>query len=295
VAQVIGGVATSHIPSIGKAIARGMQNDPAWKPFFDGYKPVHSWLDEVQPDIVVVIYNDHGLNFFLDKMPTFAVGAAPQYTNADEGWGLPVVSPFPGDPAFSWHLINSLIYDEFDITMCQEMLVDHAFTVPMALLWPKPGSRSVRTVPIAINTVQFPLPSPARCYKLGNALGRAIESYEQDIRVLVLATGGLSHQLDGERAGFINKKFDLICLEQIVSDPEALSRYSAHDLVREAGAQGVELLMWLVMRGAMTGRAIEKHHSYHVPISNTAAAVMILENQTEWSDTWRDRSLTTRT
>src|SRR5262249_20592454 len=179
-------------------------------------KPVHAWLNEVQPDLSIVVYNDHGLNFFLDKMPTFAVGAAPQYKNADEGWGLPVVAPFPGDPEFSWHLIESLVADEFDITTCQEMLVDHAFTVPMSLLWPKPGSRPVTTVPISVNTVQFPLPSPARCYKLGKALRRAIESYDEDIRVLVIGTGGLSHQLDGTRAGFINKKFDLMCLEKIV-------------------------------------------------------------------------------
>jgi protocatechuate 4,5-dioxygenase beta chain len=173
------------------------------------------------------------------------------------------------------------------------MLVDHAFTVPMSLMWPE--SRLVPTVPVAINTVQFPLPSPMRCYKLGKAIGRAIESYPQDLRVVVLATGGLSHQLDGQRAGFINKKFDLMCLEKIVSDPLTLARYSAHDLVRDAGAQGVELLMWFAMRGAMTGKVTEKHQSYHVPISNTAAAVMVLENKTEWSDKWLDQSLMTRT
>ena len=290
-AQVIGGIATSHIPSIGKAIARGWQNDPHWKPFFDSYKPVHEWLHEMQPDVAVVVYNDHGLNFFLDKMPTFAVGAAAQYCNADEGWGLPVVAPFPGDPEFSWHVIESLVADEFDITMCQEMLVDHAFTVPMALLWPRSGWRPVTTIPIAVNTVQFPLPSPTRCYKLGRAIGRAIESFDDDLRVVVVATGGLSHQLDGERAGFINKKFDLMCLEKIVCDPLTLARYSAHDLVRDAGAQGVELLMWFVMRGAMTGLVTEKHHSYHVPISNTAAAVMVLENKSDWSEQWHDRSL----
>jgi len=293
-AQVIGGIATSHIPSIGKAIVRGLQNDSYWKPFFDGYKPVHAWLDEVRPDVAVVIYNDHGLNFFLDKLPTFAIGAAAQYSNADEGWGLPVVSPFPGDPEFSWHLIESLVEDEFDITMCQEMLVDHAFTVPMALLWPKPGDRPVLTVPVAVNTVQFPLPSPMRCYKLGKAIGRAIESYDKNLRVLVVATGGLSHQLDGTRAGFINKKFDLMCLEKIVNDPLALAQYSARDLVRDAGAQGVELLMWFVMRGAMTGQVTNIHHNYHVPISNTAAAVMVLENKPAWSDKWHDLSLTTQ-
>jgi protocatechuate 4,5-dioxygenase, beta chain len=293
-AQIIGGIATSHIPSIGKAIARGWQDAPYWKEFFESYKPVHAWLDDVQPDLVVVVYNDHGLNFFLDKMPTFAVGAALEYRNADEGWGLPVAPPFPGDPTFSWHLIESLVEDEFDITSCQEMLVDHAFTVPMSLLWPGVDSRPVTTVPVAVNTVQFPLPSPTRCYKLGRAIGRAIESYEEDLRVLVLGTGGLSHQLDGTRAGFINKRFDLMCLEKIVSDPQALARYSARDLVRDAGAQGVELLMWFVMRGAMTGQVTEIHHSYHIPISNTAAAVMVLENKTDWSDKWLNRSLTNR-
>jgi protocatechuate 4,5-dioxygenase beta chain len=285
-ATIVGGIATSHIPSIGKAIARGLQNEPSWKPFFDAYIPVHRWLDEVRPDVAVVVYNDHGLNFFLDKMPTFAVGAAEQYFNSDEGWGLPVAQPFPGYAEFSWHVIDSLVDDEFDITICQEMLVDHAFTVPMALLWP--NARPVKTIPIAVNTVQFPLPSPARCYKLGNAIGRAITRFRKDARVVVVATGGLSHQLDGPRAGFINKTFDLMCLDKIVSDPEVLTRYSVHDLVREAGAQGVEFLMWLVMRGAMTGLVSEKHHSYHIPISNTAAAVMVLENEThemllEWS------------
>ena len=293
-AEVVGGIATSHIPSIGKAIAHGWQNDPYWKPFFDGYKPVYAWLKEARPDLAVVVYNDHGLNFFLDKMPTFAVGAAARYNNADEGWGLPVAAPSTGDPQFSWHLIESLVADEFDITMCQEMLVDHAFTVPMSLLWPQAGARPVRTVPIAVNTVQFPLPSPSRCYRLGKAIGHAIESYDQDLRVVVVATGGLSHQLDGTRAGFINKKFDLLCLEKIVSDPESLARYSARDLVRDAGAQGVELLTWFAMRGAMTGLVTEIHHSYHIPISNTAAAVMVLENKTDWSDKWLDHSLSNR-
>lgn len=278
-ARIIGGVATSHIPLIGSAIAKGRQNEPYFKPFFDAYAPVHAWLAEAKPDIVVVAYNDHGLNFFLDKMPTFAIGAAPEYRNADEGWGLPVAPPFPGAPQFSWHLIESLVADEFDVTTCQEMLVDHGFTVPIALLWPEKGPRSIRTVPISVNTVQFPLPTPSRCYKFGRAIGRAIESFPEDLRVLVVGTGGLSHQLDGERAGFINKAFDLMCLEKIVSDPEAITRYSAVDLVRESGAQGVELLNWLTMRGALTGQVVEKHECYHVPISNTAAAVIVLENR----------------
>ncbi len=278
-ARILGSVSTSHIPSIGNAIAKGLQRDPYWKPFFDGFGRIHEWLAQQRPDVVVVIYNDHGLNFFLDKLPTFAVGAAPQYRHADEGWGLPVSRPFQGDVDLSWHLINSLVADEFDIVTCQEMLVDHAFTVPMSLLWPGGGDWPVRTIPIEINTVQHPLPSPARCYKFGQAIGRAIESYGQDLNVLILGTGGLSHQLDGTRAGFINKKFDLACLDQLVRDPEALTRYSVHDLVELAGSQGVELLNWLAMRGALPGSVSQIHRNYHIPISNTATGVMALENR----------------
>ena len=275
--NIVGAIATSHIPAIGKAIARGLENEEYWKPFFDGFKPVHDWLDRVQPDVAVIVYNDHGLNFFLDKVPTFAVGAAPQYENADEGWGLHVVPSFPGHPEFSWHLIESLVHDEFDVTSCQEMLVDHAFTVPMALLWGQ--SRNIKTIPVAVNTVQHPAPSPARCFKFGQAIGRAIESLDEDLRVVVLGTGGLSHQLDGERAGFINKKFDLLCLERLVDDPEAITRYSSLDIVRLAGAQGLELLNWIVMRGTLTGQVTKLHSNYHIPISNTASAVMVLENR----------------
>jgi protocatechuate 4,5-dioxygenase beta chain len=276
-ARIVGGICTSHIPAIGNAIARGLQNDPYWQPFFQGYPPVREWLERVQPDVAVMVYNDHGLNFFLDKMPTFAVGAAPEYHNADEGWGLPTLPPYPGDPALSWHIIESLVQDEFDITSCQEMRVDHAFTVPIELLWPG-AQRRIKTVPVAVNTVQHPLPTPHRCYKLGQALGRAIASYPEDLRVVVIGTGGLSHQLDGERAGFINKDFDLECLEKIVNDPEALTKYTIHDLVRLAGTQGVELIMWLVMRGALEMRVRQVHRHYHIPVSNTAAGLLLLEN-----------------
>ena len=276
-ARLIGGICTSHIPAIGNAIARGLEADVYWRAFFAGYPPVREWLDRTRPDAAVVVYNDHGLNFFLDNLPTFAIGAAREYHNADEGWGLPTLPPYPGDTELSWHVIESLVADEFDVATCQEMRVDHAFTVPQALLWPG-GKRLVKTVPVAVNTVQHPLPTPARCYKLGQALGRAIASYPKEQRVVIIATGGLSHQLDGERAGFINKEFDLMCLEKIVSDPEALARYSIRELVRLAGTQGVELIMWLVMRGAMTARVRELHRHYHIPVSNTAAGLLLLEN-----------------
>ena len=279
-ARIVGAITTSHVPAIGNAIARGLQQDPYWKPFFDGFAGAHDWLHRMRPDLAVIFYNDHGLNFFLDKMPTFAVGAAEEYRYADEGWGIPTMfAPFEGHPAFSWHLIEALIRDEFDVTTCQEMQVDHAFAIPMALLWPGTARWPVKTIPIEINTVQHPLPSAKRCFDLGRSVGRAIEAYPQDLRVVVLGTGGLSHQLEGRRAGFINKDFDALCMDKLVSEPLALTRYSNAELVEQAGSQGVELLMWLAARGALTGRVSNLHTSYHIPISNTAAAVMVLENQ----------------
>jgi len=276
-AQIIGALASTHVPAIGKAIADNKQNDPYWRPFFSGFEFVHQWLGRVKPDVAVIFYNDHGLNFFLDKLPTFAIGAAAEYRNEDEGWGIPVTRALPGDPAFSWHIIETAVADEFDLTMCQEMLIDHAVTIPVELMWPK-GTCPVKIIPIAINTVQHPLPSVARCLKLGRSVGRAIESYPHNLKVLVVGTGGLSHQLDGERAGFINKEFDQFCLEKIVHDPEALVRYSIPKLVELSGAQGVELLNWVAMRGALTGKVSELHRNYHIPISNTAAATLVLDH-----------------
>ena len=275
-AKIVGGLASSHIPSIGGAMAKGLEQDPYWKPFFDGFPPAREWLSRAKPDVVVVFYNDHGLNFFLDKMPTFAVGAAAQYQNADEGWGIPTLPPFKGCPDLSWHIINHLVDKEFDVVTCQEMLVDHAFTLPLKLFWPG-ASCPVLTVPICINTVQFPLPSAARCYRLGQAVGESIRSWDSDLKVAVMGTGGLSHQLDGEPAGFINKKFDLEFLDSLQDNPAWATQFSIHELVEKTGTQGVELLMWLAMRGALGASAKEIHRNYHIPISNTATGVIALE------------------
>jgi protocatechuate 4,5-dioxygenase beta chain len=274
-ARIVGGLATSHVPAIGGAIARNLQGEPYWKDFFDGYGPVREWLAQVRPDIAVVFYNDHGLNFFLDKMPTFAVGAAPQYENADEGWGLPTSTPFRGEPELSWHVIEHLVTREFDITTCQEMLVDHALTLPLKLFWPQGCPVSV--VPVCINTVQFPLPSASRCWRLGQAVGEAVRAWDSDRKVVVIGSGGLSHQLDGQRAGFINKPFDLRFMQSLVDDPEWATRFSIPELVEKTGTQGVELIMWLAARGAMAGPVRKVHSSYHIPISNTAAGLLALE------------------
>jgi protocatechuate 4,5-dioxygenase, beta chain len=278
-AQLIGGLATSHIPLIGKALHQGLQQTPYFKPFFDGFPPIHSWLNGQKPDVVVIFYNDHGLNFFLDKMPTFAVGAAPEYRNADEGWGIPTTTPLKGCTDLSWHLINALIADDFDLTTCQEMLVDHACTLPIKLFWPGDAA-PIAVVPVCINTVQFPLPSARRVFALGEAVGRAIRSWNSDQTVMVLASGGLSHQLEGERAGFINKAFDLAFMDSLVSNPAWATQFNVHELVEKTGTQGVELLMWLAMRAAL-GQAGPKvnlvHSNYHIPISNTATGVMAFE------------------
>jgi len=279
-AKLIGCIGTSHIPAIGGAIHKGLQQDPYWKPFFDGFPPIREWLGKVQPDVVVIFYNDHGLNFFLDKMPTFAVGAAPQYNNADEGWGIPTLPPFRGELDLSWQIINTLVEKEFDIVSCQEMLVDHACTLPLKLLWPQ-GDCPVSVVPVCINTVQFPLPKASRVYAIGKAVGEAIAAWDSSKKVAVIGSGGLSHQLDGERAGHINKAFDLQFMESLLTNPEWATQFSIHELVEKTGTQGVELLMWLAMRAALTtgeGAGVRKVHSnYHIPISNTATGLLALE------------------
>jgi protocatechuate 4,5-dioxygenase beta chain len=277
-ATIVGGITTSHIPLIGKAISQGLQDEPYWKPFFEGYKEVHNWLNTVKPDVAVMVYNDHGLNFFLNNLPTFAVGAAPEYGVEDEGWGLPTFPAYKGYPEMSWHMIESLVRSEFDIATCQEMVVDHAVVNPMRLLWPDQEPPAIKMVPINVNTVQHPLATPNRCYNFGKAIGKAIETFEDDVKVVIIGTGGMSHQLDGERAGFINKEFDMLCMEKLVDDPEALTKYTIDEIVKLAGTQGAEIIMWLITRGALTGTVSKVHSSYHIPISNTAAGVLLLEN-----------------
>jgi len=279
-ATIIGGLGTSHIPAIGNAIHKGLQQEPYWKPFFDGFPPVREWIAAKKPDVMVIFYNDHGLNFFLDKMPTFAVGAATQYVNSDEGWGIPSLEPLKGELDLSWQIINTLIDKEFDVTSCQEMLVDHACSLPLKLFYPE-GNYPVTVVPVCINTVQFPLPKAHRVYALGRAIGEAVATWDSRKKVAFVASGGLSHQLEGERAGFINKDFDLKFLESLVSNPEWATQYSIHELVEKTGTQGIELLAWLAMRAALTvgdKPGVRKVHSnYHIPISNTATGLIALE------------------
>jgi protocatechuate 4,5-dioxygenase beta chain len=226
--------------------------------------------------VAVVFYNDHGLNFFLDAMPTFAIGAADEYRTDDEGWGIGTVAPFRGDAALSWHLIETAAEAGFDLTTCQEMRVDHGFWIPIALLWPeRPPDLAV--VPIHVNTVQHPLPTPARCEAFGAAIGRGIRSWGEERRVVVIGSGGLSHQLEGERAGFINREYDVACLDALASDNRStITSHSIPELVELAGSQGVEIINWVAMRGAIGGQVTEIHRNYHIPISNTAAGLLAM-------------------
>lgn len=277
-ARIVGGVTTSHIPAIGNAMTSKLENTPYWKRFFAGYEPVKEWLAKVQPDIAIVVYNDHGLNFFLNQMPTFSLGCADHYANSDEGWGLKTLASFDGDAQFSWHMAESLINQEFDIATCQEMLVDHGFSIPMALMWRHLPEWPVKAIPLAVNTVQHPIPTAKRCLALGRALRTAIESYPEDLKVVIFGTGGMSHQLQGERAGMINVDYDLKCMESVIENPEWLASQSTTEIIQQAGTEGVEVIHWLVMRGALHSKVDVLHKHYHVPISNTGAGVLVLEN-----------------
>ena len=266
--RIVAGIGLSHVPSVGPVIDRARQGDPAWKPLFDAYVPVRAWLEKLKPDVAVVVYNDHGADFTFDKYPTFALGAADRYRIADEGFGTRPLPEVTGDADFSIHLCEALIAAEFDLTVCQEMGVEHGFLVPMNLCFPHTNSGwPVRSVPLQVNVIQHPLPTARRCFKLGQALRRAVESYAKDLKVVVLGTGGMSHQLQGRRFGYMNEKFDQWFLDQLEADPEGLSAISHHRIMEEAGAEAVELIMWLTMRGALSPDAKRVHRHYYAPMT----------------------------
>jgi protocatechuate 4,5-dioxygenase beta chain len=279
-AEVIWGLATSHVPSIGAAMDRGKTQDPYWKPLFDGYQPAREWMAEHTPDVAIVVYNDHANGVDLDVVPTFAIGTAERYQVADEGFGRRPVPEVQGAPELSLHLVEQLVDEGFDLTVFQELDVDHGLTVPLSIFCPDPGEAwPCAVVPLLVNVIQYPQPTAARCYALGQAIGRAIRSFPDDVRVAVFGTGGMSHQLAGARAGFINPTFDHMYLEAIQTDPEKLASLSREEYVRLAGSEGIELIMWLVMRGAMEPEITRVHEAYHVPASNTAAALALFDNR----------------
>lgn len=277
-ARITAGVFTSHVPAIGAAIDNGRTAEPYWQPLFAGYEFSRQWAEQNRPDVVVLVYNDHASAFSLELIPTFAIGCAERYEPADEGWGPRKVPPVIGHPELSAHIAQSVILDEFDLTIVNRMDVDHGLTVPLSLMYNQPQAWPCRVIPLAVNVVQYPPPTGNRCYQLGAALRRAIESFDDDLNVQVWGTGGMSHQLQGPRAGLINKAFDNHFLDRLVDDPAGLARVPHIDYVREAGSEGVELVMWLIARGALDERVRVRHRFYHVPASNTAVGHLILEN-----------------
>jgi protocatechuate 4,5-dioxygenase beta chain len=279
-AEVIWGLATSHVPSIGAAMDHGTTGDPYWKPLFEGYQPAREWMAEHTPDVAIVVYNDHANGVDLDVVPTFAIGTAESYQVADEGFGRRPVPEVRGAPELSLHLVEQLVDEGFDLTVFQELDVDHGLTVPLSVFCPEPGEAwPCAVVPLLVNVIQYPQPTAARCYALGQAIGRAVRSYPDDVKVAVFGTGGMSHQLAGARAGFINPAFDAMYLEAIQTDPQKLAALSREEYVRLAGSEGIELIMWLVMRGAMDDEITRVHEAYHVPASNTAAALALFDNR----------------
>jgi protocatechuate 4,5-dioxygenase beta chain len=276
-ARIIGGVATSHVPAIGVALDQGKTAEPYWQPLFAGYEVSKRWIAEAKPDVIIQIYNDHATAFSLEMIPTFAIGCADEYAIADEGWGPRPVPKVIGHPDLAAHLAESCILDEFDLTIVNRMSVDHGLTVPLSLLFGQPEAWPCPVVPLAVNVVQYPPPTGRRCFNLGRAIRKAVASYPEELRVVVLGTGGMSHQLQGPRAGLINSAFDNEFLDRFADDPQALTAIPHIEYLREAGSEGIELVMWLVMRGALPDQVRQVHRFYHVPASNTAVGHLILE------------------
>jgi protocatechuate 4,5-dioxygenase beta chain len=283
-AHISASVYTSHVPAIGATIDMGKTAEPYWQPLFKGYEFSKQWMKDNQPDVIFLVYNDHATAFSLDMIPTFAIGTAAQYTPADEGWGPRPVPTVQGHPELASHIAQSVIQQDFDLTIVNKMDVDHGLTVPLSLMCGQPEAWPCPVIPFAVNVVQYPVPSGQRCFNLGKAIAKAVKSFDADLNVQIWGTGGMSHQLQGPRAGLINKDFDNAFLDQLIADPAALAQKPHIDYVREAGSEGIELVMWLIARGAMSdvneGKAQPHvaHRFYHVPASNTAVGHLILEN-----------------
>jgi protocatechuate 4,5-dioxygenase, beta chain len=276
-ARVTAGVTTSHVPAIGAAIDLGKTDTDYWAPLFAGYEWSKKWIASDKPDVVVLVYNDHASAFSLEIIPTFAIGCADEFPIADEGFGPRPVPKVIGHPDLACHLAQSLILDEFDMTVINQMTVDHGLTVPLSLMFGQPDEWPVKVIPLAVNVIQYPPPTGERCYKLGLALRRAIESYDEDLNVQVWGTGGMSHQLQGPRAGLINQPFDNAFLDNMTENVDYLRKIPHLEYLREAGSEGIELVMWLIMRGALGDSVTPLHRFYHVPASNTAVGHLILD------------------
>ena len=284
-ARITASVYSSHVPAIGAAIDHGKTEEPYWVPMFKGFEFSKQWMKENTPDVIFLVYNDHATNFDLGVIPTFAIGTAAEFEPADEGYGPRPVPVVKGHPKLASHIAQSVIQQDFDLTIVNDLKVDHGLTVPMNLMFGSPAEWPCKVIPFHVNVVQYPVPSGKRCFALGQAIRRAIESYDEPLKVQIWGTGGMSHQLQGPRAGLINAEWDNRFLDRLIADPADLSTMPHIDYVREAGSEGIELVMWLIARGAMSdvagsGQAPKvAHRFFHVPASNTAVGHLILENQ----------------
>ncbi len=277
-AKIIAGISSSHVPAIGAAIDNKQTEEPYWKRVFSGFEKSKQWMAEAKPDVVIAIYNDHASAFSVELIPTFALGCAAEFPPADEGWGPRPVPVVKGHPELASHIATSCILDGFDLTIANKMEVDHGLTVPLNLMFGSPSQWPCPVIPLAVNVVQYPPPTGQRCYDLGKAIRRAVDSYPEDMRIVVFGTGGMSHQISGPRAGLINQKFDKAFLDNLTKNPKALAKMPHIEYMREAGAEGIEMVMWLVMRGALDDKVNEVYRFYTVPASNTAVGHIILEN-----------------
>lgn len=275
-AQIIGGIAASHTPTIGFAFDRDKQADPVWAPIFKAFAPVQQWLAERKPDVLLMVYNDHVTSFFFDHYSAFALGVGEQWSVADEGGGARDLPPIQGHPALAAHIGQSLMAEEFDMAFFQDRALDHGCFSPLSVMCPHEPAWPVQLVPLQMGVLQFPIPSARRCFKLGQALRRAIESYPEDLRVAIVATGGLSHQVHGERAGFNNTEWDARFLDLFERDPEALADLTHAEYAELGGLEGAEVIMWLVMRGALSAQLRCLHRDYYLP-SMTGIATAIYE------------------
>jgi len=282
-ARIIGGLAASHTPTIGFAYDRNKRDDPAWAPIFANFAPLAAWLAAKRPDVLLFIYNDHVTSFFFDHYSAFALGVGPEWPVADEGAGPRDLPPVRGDPAFAAHVGRSLMADEFDMSFFQHRALDHGCFSPLSLLCPHEPAWPVRLVPLQMGVLQWPIPSARRFYKLGQALRRAIESYPEDLRVAIVATGGLSHQVHGERAGFNNPAWDQRFLDLFEGDPERLAQLPLAAYAELGGFEGAEVVMWLTMRGALPATITCRHRSYYLP-SMTGIATAIYEGMDDAPD-----------
>ena len=277
-AKITAGVSTSHVPAIGAAIDLGKTEEPYWQPLFKGYEYVKQWVKDNPPDVVFLVYNDHATAFDNSFVPTFALGCSEQFKPADEGWGPRPVPMVHGHPELSAHIAQKVIQDNFDLTVVNDIDVDHGLTVPLSLVFGQPKEWPCKIIPFAVNVVLYPPPTGQRCFEIGKAIRKAIESYPEDLNVHIWGTGGMSHQLQGPRAGLINSEFDNEFLDRLIAEPQELAKEPHIRYVREAGSEGVELVMWLIMRGALDEQVEVKHRFYHVPASNTAVGHLVLEN-----------------